>query len=37
MKTNLVERNKIVLKGKSKLNKEQEERMESKEGKNRWE
>ncbi len=37
MKCNFLERSKIVVKGRSKVNKEQEEKMEVNEGKKRWE
>jgi hypothetical protein len=37
MKCNFLERSKIVVKGRSKVNKEQEEKIDHKEGKRRWE
>lgn len=37
MKCNFLERGKIIVKGRSKVNKEQEEKMDYKEGKRRWE
>ena len=37
MKPNLIERNKIVVKGRSKMIKEQEEKMETIDARKRWE